>query len=107
MKKEYRQRLLAKVVVFLSIVLKNYKLLVSKLPQGRRGLDYGFPPNVLDAARLIKENWDAVSCSTIAACWARSPCVFTEGLGLSDVILEASDKEAMHVGSLWKWTPIS
>ena len=45
------------------------------VPNGRKGLEFGCSPHVLDAAKLIKESWDAVTSSTIAACWARASCL--------------------------------
>jgi hypothetical protein len=31
------------------------------VPNGRKGLEFGCSPHVLDAAKLIKESWDAVT----------------------------------------------
>ena len=73
-KSEYRYRLLTKMVSS----VENYEELQSiaqNIPRGRRGLDHGFPPHVIDAAKLIKESWDTITASTIAGCWARSSCL--------------------------------
>lgn len=50
-----------------------------KLPNGRKGISYGLPAHVLDAANLLKFCWDELPAETISACWRRSRC-----LALSD-----------------------
>ena len=36
---------------------------------------YGFPPHVGDAMTLLKDSWESISSSTVAACWAHSHCL--------------------------------
>jgi len=42
---------------------------------GKKGLAYGLPANVLDAAILLKQAWDELPASVIAGCWSRSKCL--------------------------------
>ena len=39
------------------------------------GLKYGAPPHMGDALVLLKDAWDNISSSTIAACWRHSRCL--------------------------------
>lgn len=73
-KVNYRQRLLADIVEKIDRY-EECQAAAKKAAKGRLGLQYGCAPHVLDAARLIREVWDTISPSTIAACWARSGCV--------------------------------
>jgi hypothetical protein len=51
-----------------------------KLPNGRKGISYGLPAYVLDAANLLKFCWDELPAETISAFYrCRSRC-----LALSD-----------------------
>ena len=45
------------------------QVLAKQLPAGHAGLQYGCQPHVRDAIMLLKEAWDSISPSTIAACW--------------------------------------
>ena len=49
--------------------------LAQQLPAGSAGLKYGAPPHVRDALVLLKDAWDNISSSTIAACWRHSQCL--------------------------------
>ena len=44
---------------------------------GKKGLTYGLPANVLDAAILLKQCWEDLPASVIAGCWSRSRCLST------------------------------
>jgi hypothetical protein len=46
-----------------------------KLPNGRKGISYGLPAHVLDAANLLKSCWDELPTKTISACRRRSRCL--------------------------------
>lgn len=46
-----------------------------KLPNGRKGLSYGLPAHVLDAASLLKICWDELPGKIISACWRRWRCL--------------------------------
>jgi hypothetical protein len=70
----YRQRLLSEIVEKIDRY-EECQAAAKKAAKGRLGLQYGCAPHVLDAAKLIREVWDAISPSTIGACWARSGCV--------------------------------
>ena len=50
-------------------------LLDSQLPARCAGLKYGFLPHLGDAIDLLRDAWDSISFSTIAACWAHSHCL--------------------------------
>ena len=51
------------------------QVLAKHLPAGHAGLQYGCQPHVGDAIMLLKEAWDSISPSTIAACWVHSKCL--------------------------------
>ena len=46
---------------------------ISLLPKTE--LKYGCPPHVGDAIVLLKQSWDGLSSSLIAACWKHSQCL--------------------------------
>ena len=73
LKAAYKRRLLEVMVQ----CLEDYdrlQLEALKIPQGRRGLQYGQPAHLLDAAILLKECWENLSPSTIVGCFNRSRC---------------------------------
>ena len=47
--------------------------------QGRRGLEDGHPPNVLDALKLITTSWDNITKKAIIKCWLKAD-ILGEGL---------------------------
>jgi DDE superfamily endonuclease/Tc5 transposase DNA-binding domain/CENP-B N-terminal DNA-binding domain len=77
-KTRYKTRMLTQMVN----AAENFDELqveAEKLPNGRKGISYGLPAHVLDAANLLKFCWDELPAETISACWRRSRC-----LALSD-----------------------
>ena len=70
-KTRYKTRMLTQMVN----AAENFDELqveAEKLPNGRKGLSYGLPAHVLDAANLLKTCWDELPGKTISACWRRS-----------------------------------
>ena len=74
LKAGYKCRLLASLVDTADRY-NELHLLGSQLPAGCAGLKYGFQPHVGDAIDLLRDAWDSISSSTIAACWAHSRCL--------------------------------
>ena len=70
----YKAKLLGRLVST-APSFTNLQLLAKDLPQGCVGLTYGCPPHVSDATELVKEAWNNISPSTIAACWQRAQCI--------------------------------
>ena len=55
--------------------LENYdqlRQLGATLTAGVRGLNHAYPPNLLDAASLVREAWDSLSQATLANCWLKA-----------------------------------
>lgn len=48
--------------------MDNYK-------PGEKGLEFGQPAHVLDAAEITQECWDELSVDTIVGCWRRANCL--------------------------------
>ena len=74
LKTGYKSRLLLKVVE----TAESYaglQVMARQLPNGCAGLQYGSPAHVGDAVMILKEEWDSITPSTIAACWAHSRCL--------------------------------
>lgn len=42
---------------------------------GEKGLEFGQPAHVLDAAEIARDCWDELSIETIARCWRRANCL--------------------------------
>lgn len=74
LKAGYKCRVLARLVETAEKYDELQKL-GSQLPAGVAGLQYGFPPHVGDAMMLLKDSWECISSSTVAACWAHSHCL--------------------------------
>ena len=54
------------------------------MSKGRKGLKYGCPAHVLDAAEIFKGCWDRLDPLAVASCWARAKCLpFTETVNIS------------------------
>ena len=73
-KKRYKTRMLTQLVS----AADNFDELqaqAEKIPNGRKGLSYGLPANVLDAANLLKAYWEELTASTVSACWRRAKCL--------------------------------
>ena len=73
-KKCYKTRMLTQLVS----AADNFDELqaqAEKIPNGRKGLSYGLPANVLDAANLLKAYWEELTASTVSACWRRAKCL--------------------------------
>eukprot|EP00731_Ephydatia_muelleri_P005630 Em0002g1806a len=64
----YMSRLVGKLVE-IADRYDELQVLAKQLPAGHAGLQYGCQPHVRDAIMLLKEAWDSISPSTIAACW--------------------------------------
>ena len=73
--KSHYRHLLAKMVAAVD-TLEELQNRAKSVPNGRKGLEFGCTLHVLDAAKLIKISWDAVTPSTIAACWSRASCLY-------------------------------
>ena len=73
LKTGYKSRLLSQLVQ--TVGDNELQALAKQLPSGTAGLAYGCPPHVGDAIILVKESWDAISSSTIAACWDHAHCL--------------------------------
>ncbi|KAL5516971.1 hypothetical protein EMCRGX_G002430 [Ephydatia muelleri] len=76
----YKSSLLARLVET-DEDISRLQSLAQQLPAGSAGLKYGAPPHVRDALVLLKDAWDNISSSTIAACWSLSQLT-CEGLRL-------------------------
>ena len=63
--------------------------LAKQLPSGTSGLLYGCLPHVRDAIMLVKESWDAISSSTIAACFDHAHCL--SAIEAADLAMEFRD----------------
>lgn len=74
LKAGYKSRLLTKVVATADCYVE-LQVRAKQLPAGSAGLQYGCPPHVGDAVTLLKEAWDNISPSTIAACWGHARCL--------------------------------
>jgi hypothetical protein len=74
LKVRYKGSLLAKLVETDADICRLQSL-AQQLPAGCAGLKYGAPPHVGDALVLLKDAWDNISSSTIAACWRHSRCL--------------------------------
>ena len=70
----YKSRLLGRLVE-IADRYDELQVLAKHLPAGHAGLQYGCQPHVRDAIMLLKEAWDSISPSTIAACWVHSKCL--------------------------------
>ena len=56
----------------------NYEQLqrdAATVPRGQKGLAYGNPAHVLNAAILIKQQWEELPAKSIEACWRRAKCL--------------------------------
>lgn len=42
---------------------------------GEKGLEFGQPAHVLDAAEISRDCWDELSMETIVGCWRRANCL--------------------------------
>ena len=49
--------------------------IAKKINKGRKGIEYGHPAHINDAAKIIDECWKEMDESIIANCWARSQCL--------------------------------
>ena len=65
----YKTRLLER------IVSTSESLIMAKHPAGSAGLKYGSAAHVGDAIVLVKEAWDSLLPTTIAACWCHARCL--------------------------------
>ena len=74
MKVRYKSSLLARLVET-DEDIRRLQSLAQQLPAGSAGLKYSAPPHVGDALVLLKDAWDNISSSTIAACWRHSRCL--------------------------------
>ena len=73
LKVRYKSNLLAKLV---QTAGNNTLLaLAEQLPAGCAGVKYGCLPHVGDAVTILKEAWDSILPSTIAACWGHAHCL--------------------------------
>ena len=43
--------------------------------RGDRGLEYGLPPHLMDAATVFNECWQKLEQRAIAGCWITSRCL--------------------------------
>lgn len=47
----------------------------SRAKKGRKGLQFGCPATILDAAQIIQKSWKNLSLDTIVRCWKRANCL--------------------------------
>ena len=73
LKTGYKSRLLSRLVQ--TAGNNHLQALAKQLPSGTAGLSYGCSPHVGDVIILMKESRDAISTSTIAACWYHAHCL--------------------------------
>ncbi|KAF0711709.1 Aste57867_5125 [Aphanomyces stellatus] len=98
-KKRYRFLLLQQVVSFLDKTDDERTDLASaaaSMRAGAAGLMFGKRATVMDAARLLKEAWDAVSCSTIANAFKKADM----RASYRDAVAEADEPEECSVESV-------
>lgn len=55
--------------------IERLQTLANAAKKGRKGLDLGCPATVLDAAKIIKQCWDAINPSAVVNCWRQSKCL--------------------------------
>jgi hypothetical protein len=87
LKTGYKNRLLSQLVQ--TAGNNELQALAKQLPSGTSGLSYGCPPHVGDAIMLVKESWDAISSSTIAACFDHAHCL--SAIEAADLAMEFRD----------------
>lgn len=55
--------------------IERLQQLASKAKKGRKGLQFGCPATILDAAQITRLAWDNLSESAILNCWRHSKCL--------------------------------
>lgn len=70
----YKTRLLEHTVST-SESFVDLQVMAKQLPAGSAGLKYGSAAHVGDAIVLVKEAWDSLLPTTIAACWGHARCL--------------------------------
>lgn len=88
----------------------NLKLVaaVDNYKPGEKGLAFGQPAHVLDAAEISHDCWDELAIETIVGCWRRSNCLplnptepestFCSGVDdSSQLVLEAAANEIANL----------
>ena len=73
LKVKYKSNLLSRLVE--TAGNSTLLALADQLPAGCAGLKYGCPTHVGDAVTILKEAWDSMLPSTIAACWVHAHCL--------------------------------
>lgn len=84
-KTRYKSLMLAKMVAA-SDNYEELQRIAQTAGNGRRGLKYGCPAHVMDAAILIDECWKELPETTITGCWRRAKCLpeFESPAAISD-----------------------
>ena len=78
MKCNYRYGLLHETLKWVSIDMGDDNALFDKIQRrplpkaGYRGIEDGYPANILEAMQLLKTAWDAVSETTVVRCWLKT-----------------------------------
>ena len=88
LKAGYKSRVLASLVGTIE-GFDQLQVLADQLPTGCAGLKYGRPPHIADAIYLLKEAWNDVSPTVIAACWKHSQCL--SAIATSDTMRDGHD----------------
>ena len=97
LKVRHRSSLLARLVET-DEDISRLQSVAQQLPAGSAGLKYGAPPHVEDALVLLKDAWDNISSSTIAACWRHSRCLSL--IQLNDVASSSDYNEHIETNAL-------
>jgi len=79
LKRRYKTRLLQRLVENLDHLISS-KRAHPRVQRGG-GLDEGGQAHLLDAARIIVEEWDKISAEQLANCWLRADLLSTEDAG--------------------------
>lgn len=83
LKTQYKYKLLNKVIEAADHY-DELQVLAKDVSAGRKGLKYGCPAHVLDAAEIFKSCWNNLEPSAVASCWTRARCLpHTETVAVS------------------------
>jgi len=51
---------------------------LKSIATGKKGLAFGLPPHLLDAATLFNDCWNNLDLSAFSGCWIRTGCFSAE-----------------------------